>query len=297
MILRFYNLFFFQIVDVPGVLGNILQSLATIFAIVFSISLVAIQLYSERLSHRLVTLYVKNSNFFCPFALNLIVLLVLILIISNGCYYFLADYGILLSVSAILSIIPFFIFTINFLRPSRIVKILLDRIKDQDILERDHSDVKLYRAALQPIEDIISSCAKNRDYATAADSIELIRMKMFGVLKLVNNRKEQERPSYFIRLLDHMSSPFTKLLENIAISANKEDAIEITIFVIETIGDFVERFLDARFTPAFQHFVNAIENIRSQALHRFSSEEYKTDFALLELAISDARLRFSQFMV
>ena len=63
---------YFNVDGVSNVLGNILQSLASIFAIVFSISLVAIQLCSENLSHRVIDLYVNHRNFIFPLSLNIV---------------------------------------------------------------------------------------------------------------------------------------------------------------------------------------------------------------------------------
>lgn len=97
--------------DVAGVLGTIVQSLASIFAIVFSISLVAIQLCSEGLSHRLIGLYVWSWSFVGPFSLNLGTLLFNWLLLSNVNWRHSADYGIFWSFGAVLSLVPFFIYT------------------------------------------------------------------------------------------------------------------------------------------------------------------------------------------
>ena len=93
-----------------------------------------------------------------------------------------------------------------------------------------------------------------------------------------------------------MSAPFAKLFEGVAVSANKRDAMEITIYVIGAIADFVEKFGEARFLPAFKIFDGVIERIRSQARFRFSAKEYRDDFARLEVAIATARMSFSEFV-
>jgi hypothetical protein len=93
-----------------------------------------------------------------------------------------------------------------------------------------------------------------------------------------------------------MSAPFARLLEGIAISANKRDAMEITVYIIRVISDFVEKFGEARFLPAFKIFDGVIERIHSQAKSRFSTKEYEADFALLEVEIASARMSFSEFV-
>lgn len=297
-IFEIYGFFSFKLgYQAISILGTILQSLASIFAIVFSISLVAIQLCSENLSHRLIDLYVKNINFLVPAIINFTAIMSDFLIITNKKYICFANIGILLSIAAILSLISFFLFTIRFLRPVHVVGAILNGIKPINLLSENFTDRELYRKSLQPIEDIASNCIKNGDYATAQDIIELIRTKMHNVLDLVKERLMKESETRYVMTLINMSRPFSKLLEGIAVSSNKRDAIEITIYIIYTIGDFVEGFEEARFIPAFKIFENSIERIYSQASHRFSSGEYKIDFARLEVAIADARVSFSKFVM
>lgn len=291
------KLFSFQLGNnVSNILGNIVQSLASIFAIVFSISLVAIQLCSENLSHRLIGLYVKNRNFLVPFVLNLTALLFDLFLLSDERYIYLAGYGVLFSIIAVLSLVLFFVFTVRFLKPVHVARGLLGRVKVDNLLSENFAEIRLYRESFQPIEDIVSNCARKGDYATAQGLIELVREKMYDVLNLVNKKMREESEESFARPLVYMSEPFARLLEGIAVSSNKNDAMEITIYVISVIGDFVEHFREARFVPAFKVFDKAIEHIHFQAGHRFSSTEYAADLARLEVAIADARVSFSKLV-
>ncbi len=106
----------------------------------------------------------------------------------------------------------------------------------------------------------------------------------------------EEGEASFVRSLVFMSTPFARLFEGIAVSSNKSDAMEITLYVIRSIGDFVEHFPDARFVPAFKIFDAALEHILSQARYRFRSPEYAADLARLEVAIARARVSFSEFV-
>jgi len=288
---------FFQLdKNVNNILGNIVQSLASIFAIVFSISLVAIQLCSENLSHRVIGLYVRNRNFIVPFILNLAALLFDLFLLSDERYIHLAGYGVLLSIVAVMSLILFFVFTVRFLKPVHVVRGLLGRVKTEELLSKNFAERELYREGFQPLEDIVSSCARNGDYATAQDLIELVREKMYRVLGVVNKKMREESEESFVRLLVYMSAPFAKLFEGIAVSSNKSDAMEITFYVISAIGDFVEHFGEARFVPAFKIFDATIERIYSQAKHRFGSAEYVADLARLDVAIANARASISEFV-
>ena len=98
-------------------------------------------------------------------------------------------------------------------------------------------------------------------------------------------------------LMLNMSIPFARLLDGIAVSSNKNDAMEISIYVINTIADFVERFWEARFVPAFKIFDVAIEHILNQARHRFGGKkEYTVDLARLEVAVAKARASFGELV-
>ena len=297
--LRFYGFFIFQVgKNTSSVLGTLVQSLASIFAIVFSISLVAVQFCSEQLSYRLMGLYVRNLNFVVPFVMNAFALLFNLFLLSYTCYYHLVDFGLLLSFVAVVSLMPFFVYTFRFMVPVHVVSVLLGRLRTNPmLLSENFAERTLYRENLQPVEDIISSCVRKGDYAMAQDSIERVREKMHGVLNVVKKRMKKESESSFVRLIIFMSAPFARLLEGVAVSANKRDAMEITVYIIGIIADFVEEFGEARFLPAFKMFDGVIERIHSQARFRFSAKEYRDDFASLEVEIGRTRMSFSEFVM
>ena len=144
--LRFYGFYCFQVGKSPGsVLGTIVQSLASIFAIAFSISLVAVQFCSEQLSYRLIRLYVWNQNFVVPFLLNALALLFNLLLLSNTCYYPWVDFGVLLSFVAIVSLVPFFVYTFRFMVPVHVVGMLLGRLRvNPMLLSENFAERRLY---------------------------------------------------------------------------------------------------------------------------------------------------------
>lgn len=281
--------------EVVSVLGTLVQSLASVFAIVFSICLVAVQMCSEDLTHRLIRLYVGSWNFFVPFGLNLGALMFNLFLLSNGGCRYLVGVGVLFGFLAVLSLVPFFVYTIRLLMPGHVVDVLLDRVKEGRVLLEDFSEERLYRESLQPVEDIVSNCVRKGDYATAMDLVVKVRREMHDVLVLLNRWMIGERDvSVVQRWMVYMSSPFAKLLGNIAVSSNKVDAIEITSDVVFVILDFVNNFWEARFLPAFEIFISTIEDVYSQALCRFDQEEYRFVLAKLEMEIARTRMRFSQ---
>jgi hypothetical protein len=295
-LLQLFGIFRFNLgSNACAVLGTTVQSLASLFAIVFSVSLVAVQLCAENLSHRLIRLYVWNWNFVVQFGLSAFSLLFNLVLLSNESFFSFAVYGVFWSIVAALGLIPFLIFTIRFLIVRNVVKMLLRRIKtNPQLLSENFAEDKPYLDYLQPVEDVISSCVRKGDYATAKDLINLIAWKMFSVLATIKKKIRVADKATCDKLLFYMSAPFARLLGGVAVSANKNDAMEITIYIIGKIASFVEEFNDARFVPAFKVFDGVIERIRSQAKHRFTGAEYAVDFAWLEVAISRARVIFSQ---
>jgi ABC-type multidrug transport system fused ATPase/permease subunit len=201
--LRFHGFFVFQVgKNTCSVLGTLVQSLASVFAIVFSISLVAVQFCSEQLSYRLMRLYVWNLNFVVPFVMNALALLFNLFLLSYICYYGLMDFGLLLGFMAVVSLIPFFVYTFRFMVPVHVVGVLLDRVKTNPmLLSENFAERILYRENFQPVEDIISSCVRKGDYAMAQDSIERVREKMYAVLNVVKKRIGKESESSSIRLI------------------------------------------------------------------------------------------------
>lgn len=298
-LLRIYGFFVFQVSQSPeSVLGTLVQSLASIFAIVFSISLVAVQFCSEQLSYRLIRLYVLSLNFIVPFVLNALALVFNLLLLSYSCSSWLLDFGILFGMMAIISLVPFFVYTFRFMVPVHVVGVLLARLTTNSILLSESlADGPSFRETLQPIEDIISNCVRKGDYAMAQESIDRVIDKMAEVLSVVKKRMEKESESSFVRLIVSMSVPFARLLGGIAVSANKKDSMEISVYIIKAVADFVGMFGEARFLPAFKIFDGLIDRIHSQARSRFSAKEYEDDFASLEIEIASARMSISRFVM
>lgn len=296
-LLRVRGYFSFQPgTNLSGFLGTVIQSLTSIFAIVFSISIIVIERYSEEQSRLFVGLYFRNYNFIIPFTLNFLAVIVNLFLFSNVPHQHFTDYGILLVFGAIFSIPLFFVFTVRFLKVENIVRMLLHRLRTNPrLFSVDFSNERLYRKYLQPIEDTILRSTELRRYTTSKYLLDLVEDKMSDALLSVMQRMSEEREQDFTQLQLNMSNPFAKLLRSIALFANKTDAIEITIYTIEIVTKFVEKFNDARFSPSFKIFNEMLSQVNSQAKYRFIREEFTIDLARLEVAIASARASFSDF--
>ena len=300
-IFRLYGFFnIFQIgYNKSEILGTLVEALITIFAIVFSISLVTMERYSEAQSKLIISLYFINFNFFIPFSLNFFSVLINILFYLNKSLYYLIDYGLILAFIAILSLGVFFYYTIRFLIVENVVEMLLRNIKIKDgLLSRDYSEEELYRSHLQPIEEIIIKSINLRQYSSAKYLLDSVNIKMNRTLIKVKEimSRANDMDHSFNRQIRFMSSPFNRLYRTIAFYANNSNAFEITKHIIEIIMALIEDFEDKRFLPAFLIFDPLIDRIYFQAKESFDPKEYSLDLALLGVLISDIRVKFSEYL-
>jgi len=134
-LLRLLNFFSFNITaeNYLNILGTLIESLTGIFAIVFSISLVTIERYSEEHSKLITSLYFDKVKFFVPFLINIFSILInLYLYFCSDIALKYIDYSVISVFSALLSLCIFFLYTIRFLTIENVVVILLNRIKIND---------------------------------------------------------------------------------------------------------------------------------------------------------------------
>jgi len=290
-VLKIYNL---TNNEISWFTESAVQAIASLFAIIFSISLVAIQLSSQEFSHRLIKLHLTNLHFIFSFSLNLVSLLLNLLIISNSNFFFLINYSIPLTIAAVLSLVSYIISTAKLLVPENVVKKYLDALKPEDFLSRNFADKQLYNTYLQPIEDIIKKSIKNLDYQTAINSITLIKKEMVDTFELLLQDLPPTTNDSSLQSINNSGEPFHHLLKEIAVAANKMDAIEITEFVIvSVISSFIQELPDARLMPVFEKLDLTVDHILNQAQARFSSKEYAVELAELEYNIADSRTSFS----
>lgn len=281
------------------ILGTLVESFTAIFAIVFSISLVTIERYSEEHSKLIIGLYFINLNFIVPFVLNFITMLFNLFLFLNISLHYLIDYDLILVFAAIFSLCIFFIYTIRFLMVENVVEMLLRRLKIKPrLLSRNFAEEEAYRKYLQPIEEIIIRNIKLKQYSSAKYLIDYINEKMESALIVVKEimARSRDRDQSIVQLVRFMSLPFHRLFKAIATFANKSDAFEITERIIKIIVAFIEDFDDNRFLPAFKIFDPLTDRIYSQARLIFDPEEYKIDLARLGVLIADAEVKFSEYM-
>ena len=277
--------------NISSLFSLLVQILSSVFAIIITVSLVAIQLTAQNYSSKLIRIYTNSFHF------KFMVLLYSIAIIFNIYVLFNIEnikevwiyFSILLSILAIVELIPF-IFEINRnLDPKTIVNHLVKNLKRYKIQEK-HVDFEPYDSLFQPIEDIITRSISNFDYQTAKFGI---RIFMQNFLNRITSKDFKNQMNNKEITLDHLK-PYFVLLWNVSNNAKKSDAIEIIKYIFNTIFDVINELPDNNYLPIFDNLIEIIENVRYQSEKRFDNDEYILELTEMKLMVADSLSEFSE---
>ena len=165
-------------------LSTIVQSEAAIFALIVSLSLVAVQLSASSFSSRIIEIFKKSPDVWTLILIYIFLIIygVAILkliepneeIISDFEYYISLDYR--LGVFAFLALIPYIWNILDLLKPSNIIDKLSEKITKERILSIDRFGDK--NDAIQPITDIIISSLMRYDESTVIYGLNAIGSKL-----------------------------------------------------------------------------------------------------------------------
>jgi len=277
--------------NISSLFSLIVQILSSVFAIIITVSLVAIQLTAQNYSSKLIRIYTNSFHF------KFMVLLYCIAIIFNIYVLFNIEnikevwiyFSILLSILAIVELIPF-IFEINRnLDPKTIVNHLVKNLKRYKIQEK-YVDFEPYDSFFQPIEDIITRSIINFDYQTAKFGI---RIFMQNFLNRITSEDFKNQLNNKDPIIDHLK-PYFVLLWNVSNNAKKSDAIEIIKYIFNTIFDVVNELPDDNYLPVYDDLIEIIENVRYQSEKRFDNDEYILELTEMKLMVADSLSEFSE---
>ena len=277
--------------NISSLFSLIVQILSSVFAIIITVSLVAIQLTAQNYSSKLIKIYTNSFHF------KFMVLLYCIAIIFNIYVLFSIEnikevwiyFSILLSMLAIVELIPF-IFEINLnLDPKTIINHLVKNLKRYKIQDK-HVDFEPYDSFFQPIEDIITRSISNFDYQTAKFGIRIF-MQYFLNRIISEDFKNQLNNKDLI--IDHLK-PYFVLLWNVSNNAKKSDAIEIIKYIFNTIFDVINELPDNNYLPVYEDLIEIIENVRYQSEKRFDNDEYILELTEMKLMVADSLSEFSE---
>jgi hypothetical protein len=219
--------FFAGSIDVKDAMESIyllMQIESTVFAIIISLSLVAVQLASTSFTTRVIEIFRKDKIFWS--IVIFYVLLTIYGIIILTLYHLQRLWGLqnwiffyfILGIIAFLSVIPFIYNTLNILKPITLIKKLSSDITRKKIIlniedEENHED------PIQPIIDILQSSLMKHDYRTLKECLVEIKDSISDIL--ISDEISEEDRKINNYLLNHF-----KRISNLAISQKDEEALK-----------------------------------------------------------------------
>ncbi|MFQ6089688.1 MAG: DUF2254 family protein, partial [Candidatus Methanofastidiosia archaeon] len=271
-------------------LSSLIQSLAAIFAIVFTISLVAIQLSVRNLSQRVIDIYVENIHFRFLILIYLVSIVYNILVLSNIkiASEKMIDIGVLFSILAIFAIVPYMVSTINLLKPKRVVEVLISDIPEENVWEMQ-LEGDFYERYFQPIEDTISKSIKNMDYEVARYGIYVLTIWFIDIVKLSKDNGEKKK-----NIIKNVSNLLSRFFTNIGSVSYKNDAMEILYFSFISILAIHRDWMDNTYGEIFRSLIHVAENLNEHLKYRFKEEEYEKEMVEIELRLSKVLVKISE---
>lgn len=208
----------------------LIQIEAAVIAVIITLSLVAIQLAAQTYSVRVIDTIKENKillGVILIYIFAIIYGLFLLIYIDNEKHYAIQNLVFIeyyLSIIAFISLYPFFIATMNSLKPSDMIDGLAKKITEKKIIsslnqEKNGSDEEIsiedkinskvefinsFRISqikpdieidvepIQPIIDIIQSSLLNQDFVTLKHGLQVIHSKVTEIIENSINKKNQE---------------------------------------------------------------------------------------------------------
>jgi hypothetical protein len=152
-------------------LSTLVQNEAAVFAIVISLSLVAVQFAASTYSPRVIDIFKHNPEFQIVSLLYISIMIFSLGVLKQISNTNIADFEYLLLFSyylgifGFISLIPYTQNTLELLKPSKIVKKLAERITKQNFTV-DSEDEKCQSNPILPVIDMVFSSWKRYDYDT-----------------------------------------------------------------------------------------------------------------------------------
>ncbi|NQW17810.1 MAG: hypothetical protein HQ478_10035 [Chloroflexi bacterium] len=210
-----------------------LQTTAGIFAIVISLSLVAIQFAAQEYSHRIMEYYIRSVIFWSTIVVYLGIMIMTIILqagVDDPQSTRAGAIVIVASVLAIVLLVPHFIITAAYLKPEFIVEKLLRRVDDEFLSGLDESDLANGLSSSQdrllPVVEICERSIDRGDLTTTRAAIS----RMIGRYEAIpESIQGTSIDNYFI---EHL----TRMGRKAVAHADEEEAAGHVIRGIETIG-------------------------------------------------------------
>lgn len=200
VILAFLGIFYSSPLSIPlddfrSISSTIFQGLASILAIVIALTLISVQIFSQNYSTRVLKIFFGRKNY----ALWFLMIMYLFAIIFSLLAPFYANYNpnyliiffnfsIWITITSLLVLIPFLLYTIRILQPEEVLKIISDEI-NEDLISKiakynetpyvapNFTDLKKLPSKedpLIPFIEIIVGAIKNNNTETADEGLILL---------------------------------------------------------------------------------------------------------------------------
>lgn len=284
----YYEPYLMNKTAISSFISLLIQILSSVFAIVITISLVAIQLTSQNYSSKLIKIYTKSFHFrfLVLIFLSAIVLNIYVLFYIEYVSNILINFSFLVSLISIIELYPF-IYSINRnLDPKNLIEHLIKDLKHYEISKKTITQEN-YDKHFQPIEDIITRSITNFDYQTAKYGIKLFIENFNSLIKSKDFEIQIETNGN----IDYLQAYFD-LIWNVSNNSKKSDAIEIIKYIFSMIFNIINELPGERYLPIYDKLIEIIENVRYQAEYRFDNKEYILELAEMKVLVADSLTEF-----
>ena len=283
-------------------LSALVQSQATILAIVITLTLIAVQLASSHYSPRVIDIFKKDSAiwwFLCYYGLSIFLglyILMMMQVIQNenldllavsNCYSYhisLEHWIYAAYFSAIITFVALFRYMKNvlyLLKPSNIIKKLSDNITKENISKHiksveDHKENRtkpIEEDPVQPIVDIIRSSLIKHDFATTSSGINTITNRAIEVMNPNEHKISEHFCDHFERIGklavnrgdEESVIEVIKNLEAFGESAAKRESVVTTANVAKCIRSVGKTAAEKRYGDATRQAILCIKSVGKTA--------------------------------
>lgn len=254
------------------VMSTIAQSQAAIMAIIVSLTLVAVQLTSQRYSPRIVSIFLKKRDFWIFIGLYSISILydILVLWVVNDFKYF----GILIYIGIILMILSLsvlFVYvrnTITTLEPTKAVEMIANDIKPDKIDKYVNNKYNRPNDPIITVLDIINGAINRYDEYTVINGIDGIVHIFESTIRVISleyscplevkidDKENMQKNEYFESIIIYFGEIITDITLN-CIKKRLKSATIHSIDALEKMFNIIANNEDYNRNSAFQLVYNA----------------------------------------
>ena len=206
-----------------------------IFAIIVSLSLVAIQFASQEYSHRIMDLYIKSVVFWSMLTVYLFLMIIAILLLTNNSAADSVRGPTLVAVGSILALVlipPYFIITAAYLKPEFVIAKLLRRVDAEYLttlekpLVEGGGRISSRIDPLLPIVEMIERSVDRGDLSTTRAAMEHLHTTYINQAEVLNSLPIERL------FLDYLSRIGRKATS----AADEEEAAVLAIQLMGAVG-------------------------------------------------------------